>query len=70
MSQVAERSTQLIIIEGGAEVGEPGRAGRPTVGCMVSAWLFVALAALAALACGIGAYRLARRPRGTRSPRR
>ena len=33
---------------------------------MVSAWIFVVLAALAALACGAGAWRLARRPRGDR----
>jgi hypothetical protein len=33
---------------------------------MVSAWVFVTLALLAAGACGFGAARLARRPRGTR----
>jgi hypothetical protein len=33
---------------------------------MVSAWVFVALAALAALACGYGAYRVGRRPKGVR----
>jgi len=32
---------------------------------MVSAWVLVALAALAALWCAFGAYRLVRRPRGT-----
>jgi hypothetical protein len=36
-----------------------------TVGPMVSAWVLVALTALAALWCAFGAYRLARRPRGT-----
>jgi hypothetical protein len=29
---------------------------------MVSAWVLVTLAVLAALACAVGAYRLARRP--------
>jgi hypothetical protein len=33
---------------------------------MVSAWILVALAALAAFWCGLGAARLARRPRETR----
>jgi hypothetical protein len=33
---------------------------------MVSAWVLVTLAALAALACAYGAVRLARRPKGTR----
>jgi hypothetical protein len=33
---------------------------------MVSAWFFVVLAALAALACGAGAWHLARRPKGGR----
>jgi hypothetical protein len=33
---------------------------------MVSAWVMVALAALAALACAYGAVRLARRPKDTR----
>jgi hypothetical protein len=33
---------------------------------MVSAWVLVALAALAALAAASGAYRLARRPKGSR----
>jgi hypothetical protein len=32
---------------------------------MVSAWVLVTLAALAALWCAFGAYRLTRRPRGT-----
>ena len=36
-----------------------------TVGSMVSAWVLVTLTALAALWCAFGAYRLARRPRGT-----
>jgi hypothetical protein len=33
---------------------------------MVSAWVLVVLAALIALAVAVGAYRLARRPRGRR----
>jgi hypothetical protein len=33
---------------------------------MISAWVLVTLAALAALWCGFAAYRLARRPRGAR----
>jgi hypothetical protein len=33
---------------------------------MVSAWVLVTLATLAALACGFGAYRVARRPKGAR----
>jgi hypothetical protein len=33
---------------------------------MVSAWVLVTLVALAALACAYGAYRVARRPRGSR----
>jgi hypothetical protein len=33
---------------------------------MVSAWVLVTLAALAALWCALGAYRLARRPRAER----
>ncbi|MBB3085050.1 hypothetical protein FHR93_003267 [Geodermatophilus sabuli] len=33
---------------------------------MVSAWVLVALASLAALSCGYGAVRLARRPTGAR----
>jgi hypothetical protein len=33
---------------------------------MVSAWVFVALASLGSLAAAIGAYRLARRPKGVR----
>jgi hypothetical protein len=33
---------------------------------MVSAWVLVALAGLAALACAYGAYRVARRPKGAR----
>jgi hypothetical protein len=33
---------------------------------MVSAWILVTLAALAAVWCAYGAYRLARRPRGAR----
>jgi hypothetical protein len=33
---------------------------------MVSAWIFVVLAGLAALACGAGAWRVARRPRSGR----
>jgi hypothetical protein len=38
---------------------------------MLSAWVLVTLAALAALACAVGAYRLARRPAaGPRRPRR
>jgi hypothetical protein len=40
---------------------------------MVSAWVLVALASLAALGCALAAYRLARRPgprRGTRRTRR
>ena len=32
---------------------------------MVSAWVLVTVAALAALWCAYGAYRLARSPRGT-----
>jgi hypothetical protein len=32
---------------------------------MVSAWVLVALAALVAMWCAYGAYRLVRRPRGT-----
>jgi hypothetical protein len=32
---------------------------------MVAAWVLVTLAALAALWCGFGVYRLTRRPRGT-----
>jgi hypothetical protein len=49
-----------------AESPEPSARRRPTVFGMVSAWLFVTLAGLAALACGAGAYRLARRPKGGR----
>jgi hypothetical protein len=33
---------------------------------MVSAWVLVTLATLAALACAFGAYRVARRPKGAR----
>jgi hypothetical protein len=33
---------------------------------VVSAWVLVVLAALVALAAAVGAYRLARRPRGRR----
>jgi hypothetical protein len=33
---------------------------------MVSAWVFVALVALGALCCAYGAYRVARRPKGSR----
>jgi hypothetical protein len=33
---------------------------------MVSAWFFVAVASLGALACAYGALRLARRPKGLR----
>jgi hypothetical protein len=45
---------------------EPSGRRRPTVVGMVSAWLFVTLAGLAALATGAGAYRLARRPKAGR----
>jgi hypothetical protein len=31
---------------------------------MLSAWVLITLTVLAALACGYGAYRLARRPKG------
>lgn len=40
----------------------PSRSGLVTVVAMVSAWVLVTLAALAALCCGYGAHRLARRP--------
>jgi hypothetical protein len=33
---------------------------------MVSAWALVALTSLGALGCAYGAFRLARRPKGTR----
>jgi hypothetical protein len=33
---------------------------------MVSAWVLVALAALVALGCAYGAYRVGRRPKGAR----
>jgi hypothetical protein len=33
---------------------------------MVSAWVLVTLASLAALTCAYGAYRLARHPKGSR----
>jgi hypothetical protein len=33
---------------------------------MVSAWLLVVLASVAALGCGYGAFRLSRRPTGKR----
>jgi hypothetical protein len=33
---------------------------------MLSAWVLVTLASLAALTCALGAYRVSRRPRGVR----
>lgn len=55
-------------------MGVPGAGPEPaghTVVGMLSAWLFVSLAGLAALACAVGAYRVARgpavrRPKGVR----
>jgi hypothetical protein len=43
----------------------PPAPGVITVELMLSAWVLVTLAALAALWCAFGAYRLARRPRGS-----
>lgn len=44
----------------------PGVSALTTVGAMLSAWVLITLTSLAAAGCGYGAYRLARRPRGSR----
>jgi hypothetical protein len=48
------------------EPPEPAQARPHTVAPMLSAWVLVTLTSLVALACAYGAYRLARRPKGTR----
>ena len=51
---------------GGSPSAEEAPRSLTYGGGMVSAWIFVVLATLAALACGVGAWRLARRPKGSR----